>query len=124
MFVLTNDGRVLVPPSWSGQELRGLVLLEKANGNWRAEGLPELPTRFGLASGQVTVGNVGAVHRLSYTVLGDPVNLAQRLEALSAQLNTSVLADENVRNAASDGLEWRTVHGVTIKGKDCFGALV
>ena len=68
------------------------------------------------ASGQVAVGNVGAVHRLSYTVLGDPVN-AQRLEALSAQLNTSVLADENVRNAASDGLEWRTVHGVTIKGK-------
>ena len=44
-------------------------------------------------------------------------NLAQRLEALSAQLNTSVLADENVRNAASDGFEWRTVHGVTIKGK-------
>ena len=80
VFVLTNDGRVLVSPSGSGQELRGLVLLEKANSNWRAEGLPELPTRFGLASGQVTVGNVGAVHRLSYTVLGDPVNLAQRLE--------------------------------------------
>jgi class 3 adenylate cyclase len=106
-----------VSPSGSGQELRGLVLLEKANSNWRAEGLPELPTRFGLASGQVTVGNVGAVHRLSYTVLGDPVNLAQRLEAPSAQLNTPVLADENVRNAASDVFEWRTVHGVTIKGK-------
>ena len=91
--------------------------LEKANGNWRTEGLPELPTRFGLASGQVTVGNVGAVYRLSYTALGDPVNLAQRLEALSAKLNTSVLADENVRNAAGEGFAWRAVGGVDIKGK-------
>ena len=54
---------------------------------------------------------------LSYTALGDPVNLAQRLEALSAKLNTPVLADENVRNAAGDGFEWRTVSGVEIKGK-------
>ncbi len=91
--------------------------LEKANGNWRTEGLPELPTRFGLASGQVTVGNVGAVYRLSYTALGDPVNLAQRLEALSAKLHTSVLADENVRNAAGEGFAWRAVGGVDIKGK-------
>ena len=72
---------------------------------------------FGLASGEVTVGNVGAVHSLSYTVLGDPVNLARRLEGLNSQLNTSVLADENVRNAADDGFEWRDVEGVEIKGK-------
>jgi adenylate cyclase len=91
--------------------------LEKANRRWRTGGLPELPTRFGLASGEVTVGNVGAVHRLSYTVLGDPVNLARRLEGLNSQLNTSVLADENVRNAAGDSFEWRDVEGVEIKGK-------
>jgi adenylate cyclase len=91
--------------------------LERANEKWRAQGLPALPTRFGLASGQVTVGNVGAVHRLSYTALGDPVNLAQRLEALNTRLNTSVLADENVRDAAGDGFEWRDVQEVEIKGK-------
>jgi len=91
--------------------------LEKANRKWCAEGLPALPTRFGLSSGEVTVGNVGAVHRLSYTVLGDPVNLAHRLEALNSQLNTSVLADANVRNAAGDGFAWRNVDEVEIKGK-------
>ena len=91
--------------------------LEGANDRWRTEGLPALPTRFGLASGEVTVGNVGAVHRLSYTALGDPVNLAQRLEALNARLNTSVLVDENVRDGAGDGFAWRDVQDVQIKGK-------
>jgi len=91
--------------------------LERANRKWCEEGSPALPTRFGLSSGKVTVGNVGAVHRLSYTVLGDPVNLAHRLEALNSQLNTSVLADENVRNAAGDGFAWRDVEEVEIKGK-------
>jgi adenylate cyclase len=91
--------------------------LQKANDKWRAEGLPALPTRFGLATGEVTVGNVGAVHRLSYTVLGDPVNLAQRLEALNSQLKTSVLADENVRDAAGGDFAWRDVEQVEIKGK-------
>jgi adenylate cyclase len=91
--------------------------LQRANRQWCEQGLPALPTRFGLSSGKVTVGNVGAIHRLSYTVLGDPVNLAQRLEALNSKLNTSVLADENVRNAAGDGFAWRDVGEVEIKGK-------
>ena len=91
--------------------------LEKANHTWRAEGLPALPTRFGLASGEVTVGNVGASHRLSYTVLRRPVNLAQRLEALNSKLKTSVLVDENVREAAGDDFAWRDVEGVEIRGK-------
>ena len=91
--------------------------LERANREWSEQGLPSLPTRFGLSSGKVTVGNVGAVHRLSYTVLGDSVNLAQRLEALNADLGTTVLADESVRSAAGDDFKWRDVGEVEIKGK-------
>lgn len=91
--------------------------LVRANSEWCEQGLPALPTRFGLSSGKVTVGNVGAVHRLSYTVLGDPVNLARRLEALNSKLNTSVLVDENVRNSAGDRFAWRDVGEVEIKGK-------
>lgn len=91
--------------------------LEKANAAWSAKGLPVLPTRFGLASGKVTVGNIGAHHRLNYTALGDPVNLANRLEALNAQLGTSVLADENVRRTAGDDFIWRDVGETEIKGK-------
>jgi adenylate cyclase len=91
--------------------------LGKANHKWRAQGLPPLPTRFGLATGEVTVGNVGAAHRLSYTIFGDAVNLAQRLEALNSKLKTSVLVDESVREAAGDGFAWRDVEKVEIKGK-------
>jgi adenylate cyclase len=94
--------------------------LERANREWREQGLPALPTRFGLSSGKVTVGNVGAVHRLSYTVLGDAVNLAQRLEALNSELNTTVLADETVRKTSGEGFAWRDVGEVEIKGKMTF----
>ena len=91
--------------------------LEAANREWRAEGRPELPTRFGLASGKATVGNVGATRRISYTALGDPVNLAHRLEALNAEFSTSVLADENVRHAAGNDFAWRHVGEIPVRGK-------
>ena len=79
--------------------------------------MPPLPTRFGLASGEVTVGNIGAHHRLSYTALGDAVNLAHRLEELNSRLGTWVLADENVRKAAGRDFEWNEVEAVEIRGK-------
>lgn len=91
--------------------------LGKANQQWIAQGLPALQTRFGLASGEVAVGNIGAHHRLSYTVLGDPVNLANRLEALNSQLGSWVLADEKVRFAAGEGFAWRDAGTAEIKGK-------
>jgi adenylate cyclase len=94
--------------------------LDRANRKWSEQGLPPLPTRFGLSAGKVTVGNVGAAHRLSYTVLGDAVNLAQRLEALNTELKTSVLADETVRNTAGKGFDWRDVGEIQIKGKITF----
>lgn len=91
--------------------------LERANRRWKANGLPPLPTRFGLASGEVTVGNIGAHSRLSYTVLGDAVNLAHRLEGLNSQLGTWVLADVNVRRAAGSDFEWRELEAVEVKGR-------
>ena len=91
--------------------------LEDANRRWVGEGKPALPTRFGLASGNVTVGNVGAEQRLSYTVLGDPVNLACRLEELNASLGTTVLADERVRTACGDDYPWRDAGAVLVRGK-------
>jgi adenylate cyclase len=92
--------------------------LERANNDWPAKGLPPLPTRFGLASGEVTVGNIGSHSRLSYTVLGDTVNLASRLEGLNSKLGTWVLADENVCVASGSDFAWKEVDQVKIKGKE------
>lgn len=91
--------------------------LDEANRRWVVEGRPALPTRFGLAAGMVTVGNVGAEKRLSYTALGDTVNLACRLEQLNAVLGTTILADENVRRAAGNTFAWRDADSIKVRGK-------
>lgn len=60
-----------------------LKRVEELNGRWRAEGRHEIAIRIGINTGPTVVGNVGASKRLEYTVLGDAVNRAQRLEAAS-----------------------------------------
>ncbi len=91
--------------------------LEKKNKEWEARGLPPMPTRFGLATGEVVVGNIGAASRLSYTVLGDRVNLAARLEGANKLYGTSVLVTSWVMAAAGEGFEWRRMGRVAVKGK-------
>ncbi|MFK7850366.1 MAG: adenylate/guanylate cyclase domain-containing protein [Akkermansiaceae bacterium] len=91
--------------------------LEQANQRWSASERPQLPTRFGLAAGMVTVGNIGAEKRLSYTALGDTVNLACRLEEMNSILGTTILTNRNVHEAAGDDFEWRKPDPVEVRGK-------
>jgi adenylate cyclase len=80
-------------------------------------GLPPLVTRFGLHTAEVMVGNFGARSRLSYTALGDGVNLAARLEPLCKQYGVTVLASEALARAAGDEFVFRRVDRVAVKGK-------
>jgi adenylate cyclase len=91
--------------------------LRLLNEAWERRGLPALPTRFGVHTGPAVVGNVGAPDRLNYTVLGDTVNMASRLEALNARYGTSTLATEAVVRAAGPDFSWRLIDRVTVKGK-------
>ncbi len=84
---------------------------------WRERGKPELPTRFGLASGPVVVGNVGAPTRLSYAAMGDTVNTASRVESINRVYGTEVIATAAVRERAGSGFAWRLVDAVRVKGK-------
>jgi adenylate cyclase len=90
---------------------------------WREQGLPPWRTRFGLHTGRVLVGHFGAPDRLSYTAMGDGVNLAARLEGLNKAYGTTILASEEMRAAAGEGFVFRQVDRVAVKGKTRGGAV-
>ena len=114
-----NAPKAVVDHAWQGAKAalavqKGLNVLTQ---EWKARGLPPLVTRVGLNTGTVMVGNVGHEDRLSYTVLGDPVNLASRLESLNKYYGTRILAGEETLKALGDRLPWRPVDKVAVKGK-------
>jgi adenylate cyclase len=74
-----------------------------------AAGLPPLPTRFGLHTGEAVIGNLGGADRIQYTALGATVNLAARIEALNKHYRTSLLVSEATRARAGEGFRFRFV---------------
>lgn len=94
-----------------------LSRLKTLNAKWAAEGRPELPTRFGISSGDVSVGNMGSSDRMNYTVLGDSVNLASRLEAINKYYGTDVIVGESTYEVVKDQFCFRPIDVVAVKGK-------
>jgi adenylate cyclase len=97
--------------------LRNQATLEGLHQQWRAEGKPELAARIGIMTGEVVVGNIGSPARLNYTVMGDPVNLASRLEGLGKYYGTRMLIGEPTYLEAREVVLARAVDWVSVKGK-------
>jgi adenylate cyclase len=84
---------------------------------WRELGLAPWRTRFGLHVDRVLVGNFGAPARLTYTAMGDGVNLAARLEGLNKLYGTTILVSDDVRARAGGEFAFRKLDRVAVKGK-------
>ena len=84
---------------------------------WKKLGWEGLRTRIGVSSGSVYVGNVGYSERLSYTAIGDQVNVASRLEALNNEYFTKVIVSESTAKLVEDRFIFRLLGKTTLKGK-------
>ena len=98
--------------------LRAARRMQRLNDEWSAEGRPRLHLRIGLHSADVLVGNVGSSERLSYTVMGDGVNVAARLEGINKTFGTTICISDSVLEAAGGNIAARPIRTVQVKGRE------
>lgn len=91
--------------------------LRERGDEWVERGWPRIEAGIGLHTGDMVVGNMGSSAHLSYTVMGDNVNLGSRLEGLTKNYGVGLLVSEDTRRAAGDRFVTRELDLVAVKGK-------
>lgn len=90
--------------------------VKRINQEHRAVGLPAIKLGIGINTGIMCVGDMGSFMRRSYTVVGDAVNVASRLETLTKKYDVPILVGPNTKNSATQ-FTWRQVDDVQLAGK-------
>jgi adenylate cyclase len=91
--------------------------MQTLQGAWLTRGLPLVNARMGVHSGRVIAGNVGSRDRFNYTVMGDAVNLAFRLEGANRHYGTRILLSEATYRRVGDAFLVRELDQVQVKGR-------
>jgi class 3 adenylate cyclase len=79
--------------------------------------MPELRVGFGLATGEVVAGKIGSSRKLEYTVIGDPVNLAARLQELTTELKAEILVSAETARLAGGEARLRSLGEIEVRGR-------
>jgi len=119
--VMAFWGAPLDSPDAAGNACRAalasLEALERVNQTFRERGLGAISMRVGLHTGDAIVGNLGSDRLFDYTVVGDTVNLASRLESANKYFSTRIMISEETLQGAGDGFVVRELGLIAVKGK-------
>jgi adenylate cyclase len=97
--------------------LEMLSELERLNARWKSEGRPAMEIGIGINSGEMIAGNIGSDTVMSYTVIGDAVNLGARLESATKDHGVRILISDAVKKRLTIPVETREIGATTVKGK-------
>lgn len=97
--------------------IRMLRKVKHLQEKWLEEGKPKIEIGIGISTGEAFVGNIGSKNRLEYTVLGDTVNTASRIENYNKVYKTNFLVSESTYEKVKSSVDAITIKNVAIKGK-------
>jgi adenylate cyclase len=120
--IMAEFGAPLPIPHHADQAVRTALhmqrRLEELRPQWRQQGLPELSCRVGINTGTMVIGNIGSEQVFNYTVIGDAVNLAARLEGANKHYQTQVMISEFTCAYLTPNLfRTRLLDAIRVKGK-------
>jgi adenylate cyclase len=120
--IMAEFGAPLPMPDHADRAVRAALRmqerLKELREIWGGKGLPALKCRIGINTGSMIVGNMGSKQVFDYTVLGDSVNLASRLEAANKRYNTHLMISEFTFQSLTPGIfRTRILDAITVKGK-------
>lgn len=98
----------------------GLACCERIaelNRKWESEGKRPFVTRIGISTGETVVGNVGSSERMNYTVMGDNVNMASRLEGANKLYGSRLIVSDRTYESASDRFLFRLLGRTALRGR-------
>jgi class 3 adenylate cyclase len=114
-------GAPLATPDHAGKAARAAIEMRHRLRAWNAAreaaGQPALRHGIGIHTGTVLAGNIGGAERLSYALVGDPVNLASRIQGLTKDFEVDILISEATRARLDGGVAVEELPAVRVKGR-------